>query len=103
MSFEKVYSSMSSAKRGAKRADLSNPSFTTRNDGKIVVTEKSSVATTSTVKSPVSKFRGMFDEMYGSARRKDVIAAAMKAGIAKNTAATYYQKCATERKQNKVA
>lgn len=90
---------MSSAKRGAVRAKLSSPTFTKRSDGKIVLTEQRSKLTRvlkSSVESPVAKFRTIFSDKYGKVARKDVIQAAISNGIAKNTAATYYQKLAAE-------
>lgn len=97
--FEKIYSSMSSAKRGAVRAKLSAPVFTKRSDGKVVLTEQRNKTTRvlkSTVDSPVAEFRTIFSEKYGKVARKEIIQAAISRGVAKNTAATYYQKLAAE-------
>lgn len=95
---EKIYSSMSSAKRGAIRANIINPVFTKRPDGKIVLTEaaiKTAVkrrTTASKVESPVSMFKNLFAEKFGKVKRSELIAEAVARGIGKNTAATYYQK-----------
>lgn len=98
--FEKIYSSMSSAKRGVVRAGLQTPVYTKQVDGKILVTVAKAVnntstrATVSTVSSPVAKFREIFSKNYGTVRRKDLIALAVKGGVSRGTAATYYQKLA---------
>lgn len=96
---EKIYSSMSSAKRGAERAKIANPVFTKRADGKIALSEAIVKAATnkrrtsaSNVESPVTIFRALFAEKYGKLKRSEIIAAAVERGIGKNTAATYYQK-----------
>lgn len=95
---EKIYSSMSSAKRGAIRANIINPVFTKRPDGKIVLTEAAIKAavkrrtTASKVESPVSMFKNLFAEKFGKVKRSELIAEAVARGIGKNTAATYYQK-----------
>lgn len=98
MTVEKIYTSMSSAKRGALRANIVNPVFTKRPDGKIVLTEAVIKAaakrrtTASTTESPVSIFRALFAEKYGKIKRSELIAEAVARGVGKNTAATYYQK-----------
>jgi len=96
--FEKTYTSMSSAKRGAVRAGLVQPIFIKRDDGKILVTlaakaktKKASLVSSSIV-SPVAEFRQIFLANYGLLRRKDVIDLAVKQGVSRGTAATYYQK-----------
>jgi hypothetical protein len=83
---------MSSAKRGALRANMKNPIFVKTADGKVSVTEK--IAETLST-GPVAMFRKIFDESFGKLRRSEVIAKAVEAGISKNTAATYYQKLKT--------
>jgi hypothetical protein len=95
---EKIYSSMSSAKRGAVRAKIANPVFTKRADGKVVVSEAIVKAvvkrrtTASNIESPVSIFRTLFAEKFGKVKRSELIAEAVARGVGKNTAATYYQK-----------
>ena len=97
--FEKIYSSMSSAKRGAVRAGLQSPVFVKRENGKVIVTVGNQVKVvsqiSSTVASPVAKFREIFSQNYNKARRKEVIELAVKQGIARGTATTYYQKLAS--------
>jgi crotonobetainyl-CoA:carnitine CoA-transferase CaiB-like acyl-CoA transferase len=93
----KIYSSMSSAKRGALRAQFANPVFTKTADGKIAVMEaakkRGRVATISTsAKPPVAAFREMFQANFGKVARGELIKLAVSNGIAKNTAATFYQK-----------
>lgn len=96
---EKIYASMSSAKRGAVRANIVNPVFTKRPDGMVVLTEAVVKAaavkrrtTASNIESPVSMFKSLFAEKYGKLKRSELIAEAVARGVGKNTAATYYQK-----------
>jgi hypothetical protein len=98
MTVEKIYSSMSSAKRGADRANIVNPVYTTRPDGKIVLTEaviktaSKRRTSASNIESPVTIFRALFAEKFGKIKRSELIAEAVIRGVGKNTAATYYQK-----------
>lgn len=86
----KIYSSMSSAKRGAMRAGMKTPKFTKLVDGRVEVTETAKARKSDN--GPVAIFRAIFKAEFGKLRRSEVIAKAIEAGISKNTAATYYQK-----------
>ena len=95
-----IYTTLASAKKGAQRANIPNPTFSKNAEGKIVVhmaTDKPSArrSTVSKIGSPVDAFRKIFDAHYGKLRRSEVIDKAVEAGVAKNTAATYYQKLRT--------
>ena len=97
MAFEKTYTTMSSAKRGAIRAGLKSPTYTKTAEGRIVVTEgvvKAMRKRTSTVESPVDVFRNIFAAKYGEFTRKQIIDYAHQRGVSRGTAATYYQKLA---------
>lgn len=97
MATEKLYSSMSSAKRGALRAGVTNPVFTKLDNGKIALTEAvikkiKRSRTASTTEDPVKVFRALFAENFGKMKRGKLIAEAISRGVNKHTAATYYQK-----------
>lgn len=97
MTFEKIYSSMSSAKRGALRAGFANPVFTKLDNGKIAIAEAmikkaKRSRTASTAEDPVKIFRSLFAENFGKVKRSALIAEAIARGVNKHTAATYYQK-----------
>jgi hypothetical protein len=95
--FDKTYTTMASAKRAARKAQLSNPVYIEIEGGKVRVTEaptSSGGARTrvSSVDAPVAAFRELFDSMYGDVSRAQLLNKAAEQGIAKNTAATYYYK-----------
>jgi hypothetical protein len=95
MTAEKIYTTMSSAKRGAMRAKIVNPVFTKREDGRIVVSEalvKEIVkkARTPRENSTMTIIKAILAET--GMKRSQVIAAAVAKGIPLNTARSYYQK-----------
>ena len=51
--------------------------------------------TVSTINSPVDKFREIFQKHAAKLKRAEILEMAENAGIARNTAATYYQKLRT--------
>ncbi len=95
-----VYSSMSSAKRGAERKGVKNPVFEKTADGKVKVSEfVAAVAATAPAftngDGPVAVFKALFEANFGKVKRSELIAKAVEFGVSKNTAATYYQKLKT--------
>lgn len=79
-----VKASSKRAKKGAAKTTTKEETVSTKGKGKKAATSRSP-------NGPVAKARAIFAKM-GKARRKDVIAACVKAGIKENTAKTYYQK-----------
>lgn len=108
----RTYSSMSSAKRGVKRAGLNNVTYQPQQDNRIaviVVDQQPDVKViddhSDTVvieqheqksERPVAKFRKLFSSMYGTYSWSAVIKEAVANGINENTAKTYYYKLARE-------
>ena len=93
---EKIYTTMSSAKRGAVRAKISNPVFNKLADGRISVSEavmqevkKVRAAKTGT---NMQILKDLIAKKRGTMGRSMVIAEAVALGISFNTARSYYQK-----------
>lgn len=93
---EKIYTTMSSAKRGAIRAKISNPVFNKLADGRISVSEavmeevkkvrKTKTGTTMEI------IKDLVAKKGGTMGRSMVIAEAVALGVSYHTARSYYQK-----------
>jgi hypothetical protein len=94
-----VYASKSTAKRGAQRHGIANPKLIALPDGKVEVRDMDrplynwAVREKSEVKGAVAIVWDIAKAAYdaGDARRKDIIAACVEAGVALNTAKTQLQ------------
>lgn len=93
-----TYANKATAKRGAARKGIANPAFITLEDGRIEVRDldrplyNSAAREKSATKGAVGMVWDIAKAMYAKdARRKEIIAACVEAGIALNTAKTQLQ------------
>lgn len=93
-----IYSNKATAKRGAARKGITNPAFIVLEDGRVELRDldrplyNAAARERSAVKGAVGMVWDIAKDMYAKgARRKEIIAACVDAGVALNTAKTQLQ------------